>query len=131
MSDKSTQNLELKKCEGNKFFDILENCVEFKIPTQLKMILNLNLLNNATSLSRGILISINEIEEFMKQKFNKKMLKSNESMAEYLGCWKQNQQKFQLMSGHKRMLTVISEYCRKLYEHDDESATPAQCVPSE
>lgn len=112
-------NSQLKTCEDSEFFDILENCVGFRIPKQLRKILSLNLLNNAVSLSRDIHRSTEEIEHFMRIDFNKNMIKSDESVAEYLGIWKTNQKAFRLMSGQKRMLRAISEYCQQLYPVDN------------
>lgn len=83
------------------------------------MILTLHLLNNAVSLSRGITQSIEEVERFMRHDFNKKMLQTGETMTDYLGIWEKNQKKFQLMSGQKRILRVISEYCQSLYPIPD------------
>lgn len=47
------------------------------------------------------------------------MLQTGETMADYLGIWEKNQKNFQLMSGQKRMLRVISEYCQSLYPISD------------
>ncbi len=114
--DREALKVELKSCsDDKKFFDILEKCVEFRIPLQIKKILKLHMCNSAVSLSRNILQSIDEIEHFMRNNFSKRMLASNEKMSDYLGIFESNQQNFIFMSGQKRMLSVINEYCRQLY----------------
>lgn len=112
-------NKQIKTCESNDFFDLLETRVEFKIPLQLRNVLSLTLCNSAIALSRNILQTIDEIELFMRNEFDKKMIGPLEKIADYLGIYVKRQKDFQLLSGQKRMLCAIYEHCRKLYNVDD------------
>lgn len=117
-SDKDALNKQLKTSDSDNFFIALEQCVEFQIPQQLRAILTLNLMTNAVSFSRDIMGAISEIENFMRFNLKKSMLKVNQSMDNILGVWINNQKSFTLMSGQRRMLMVISDYCQKLYPID-------------
>lgn len=108
-------NYRLKTCNENEFFEILEKCVDFRVPSQLKKILTLNLCTSAIALSRGYTKLIEEIDDFMCNQFDNNMLKGTETMKDYLGLFVDNRKKFKLLSGQKRMLQVIYEYCRALY----------------
>lgn len=52
MTNQSSQ-VKLKLCNDDaEFFDLLEQCVPIKIPTQLKKILQINFYNSAVALRR-------------------------------------------------------------------------------
>lgn len=123
-------NYRLKTCSGNDFFELLEKCVKFRIPSQMKKILTVNLCNNALALSGDLPQTIKEIESFMRVGFSVKLLKENDTMADYLGIWEDNQQGFQLMSGQKRMISFLFEYCRELYPFREETKTTQNVLPT-
>lgn len=108
-------SLKLKMCTDENFFEILEKCVEFRVPSQLKNILILNSLNSAVALASDIKQTITDIEYFMQNDLKQEMLKLTENMSDYLGIFATDQKNFQLLSGQKRMLTAICEYCLTLY----------------
>lgn len=133
--DKAQLNAELRSCtDSEKFFDILEKCVKFQIPIQLKKILDLNLCNSLVALSGPIEKSIHEMENFMRKFFQKSMLDKNEKMSDYLGNFTNNQKDFQFMCGQKQILSVLSNFCNVVYsqndvaqsvtEHNSEDVTP-------
>lgn len=55
-----------------------------------------------------------EIEDFVRNNLTSAMLK-DDSVNDYLGIFSQDQKNFKILSGQKRMLQVISEYCQTLY----------------
>lgn len=89
--------------------------MEFSVPSQLKNILILNSLNSAVALTSNIEQIITNIECFIRNDLKKEMLKPTEQMSDYLGIFDSDQKNFQLLSGQKRMLTTICEYCVTLY----------------
>ncbi len=117
-------NEQIKICERKDFFRLLEKFVEFNIPLQLRNVLTLNLCDSAVALSTNILQTIDEIQLFMRNDFDKKMIKPSEKMEDYLGIFVKRQKDFQLLSGQKRMLYVIYERCRTLYNIDDRQMSP-------
>lgn len=123
-------NINLKICDEKHFFDLLEKCVEFRVPRQLRYILTLNSCNSAIALSRNIQQTIDEIELFMQKKFHRRMLKSNQKVDDYLGIFVAQQKDFQFLSGQKQMLHAIHKYCHKLYNIDDSTPilTPSDSV---
>lgn len=128
MTDIGMKN-RLKTCSENDFFELLKKCVKFRIPSQMKKILTLNLCNNAVALSGDLTQTIKEIESFMRYGFSVKLLKENDTITDYLGIWEDNQQEFQLMSGQKRMISFLFEYCRELYPFREETKTTQNVLP--
>lgn len=111
----------LKMCSEDDFFEIIEESVECRIPLQMRNILKLNCCTSAIALSRDYDILVDEIQNFMKYQFNDKMLKNTESLEDYVGMFVTDKTNFQLMTGQKRTLQVLHEYCRKLYPSMDET----------
>lgn len=120
MTNVSLKN-QLKMCSAYDFFEIIEKYVECRIPCQMRNILRINSCTSAIALSRGCDTLVSEIEHFMKYQFNDDMLTSGESMKDYLGIFVNDKRNFKLLSGQKRMLQVLHEYCRLLYPTTDET----------
>lgn len=122
-------------CIENDFFEIIEKYVECRIPPQMRNILKINSCTSAIALSRGYDMLVTEIEHFMKYQFNYDMLTTGESMQDYFGIFVNDKRNFKLLSGQKRMLQVLHEYCRLLYPTTDElkslESVNALSIPSQ
>lgn len=112
-------NKRIKTCESKDFFQLLESLVECNVPLQLRNILTLNSCNSAVALSRNIFQTIDDIEFFMRNKFNKNMIRPSENLKDYLGIYVKQQKDFRILIGDRNTLCVIYEHCRKLYNVDD------------
>lgn len=121
----STLSQQLKMCDESTFFEILEKCVQCRVPLQLKKILTINLCNNSIALTGNVNKIIADIEHFMQHDFTESMLNGDETKEDYLGIWADNQKKFQLMSGQKRMICMFVEYCSELYPGEAAGASDA------
>lgn len=129
--EKMSLGQQLKMCNESHFFKVLEECVQCRIPSQLKKILTLHSYNSAISLSGGLCKIIESIESFMRHQFTQSIIMDDESSVDYLGIWVNDQKKFQLMSGQKRMLEVFVQYCSELYQGNYEMYDTPRPDPSE
>lgn len=119
MEKKEVLHEELKSCkDSDEFFDILSKCVGFEIPLQLRKILKLNLCDSVVALSGCIEKSIVEMEDFMRNKFTKTMVAKTEKISDYLVTFSNDQKKFEFLSGQKRTLSVLSDYCNKVLKEE-------------
>lgn len=106
----------LKESANAAFFDKLEICLEFRIPTDIRKILQFNYYNNAKSLSKFDDTSIAEIEEVMKYDFKFDMIAADESITDYLCRFSKHQTSFKFIGGQKKIINEIVHYCRKIYD---------------
>lgn len=52
----------------------------------------------------------------MKNDFNEHMIEGDEKIDDYLGVYKNSQNDFKLLSGHKLLVEIIREKCTSLCE---------------
>lgn len=118
MNSKTIQ-LKLLESTGDEFFVLFEKYAKLVLPDTLKRTLCLCCYDRVASLSQFDERSVTEIEEFIRCTFNKDMVGKNASIENYLGIFSNNQEKFILMSGEKKLLKRVSEICLQLEEDRD------------
>ncbi len=130
MSDETKRMLKL--CSENDFLDKLEHYVDFHIPKPIKNALKLNCYDSAISLSKFDERSTGEMEMFMRNNFNIKMIPQDEDVADYLGIFKDSQTSFIFLSGQTRLIKTLADACHSLYgEQSLPPATPETQTPEQ
>lgn len=104
----------LLNCSGNNFFYRLQKLMNAEVAVTLKRILMLNHWDSALVFQTFNQNSITDIESFMRHVFNDKMLKTNETLADYLGRFEKCPEKFVLSSGQIVTMQLIADTCRKI-----------------
>lgn len=111
---------DLMESTGTEFFTKFEQYAKFKIPSPLKRVLILCSYDRVASLSGFDEKSVAEIEEFVRNIFNKDMIPANESIDDYLGIFSKIQTKYVIMSGEKNLLEKASQICAMVYRDQNE-----------
>lgn len=75
----------------------------------------MNGFNNAFMMSKLVDSKISEIEVFMRNEFASFMLPEGENVHEYLGVYKQCQNKFKFLCGQKTLLEIMRDTCKVYY----------------
>lgn len=130
------ENLKTKLTEytGNEFFKVVESCLQVKISETIKNILIFNKYDCAFTFSKFDASAIDEIQNCMRDTFDKDFLEGNESVTDYLGKFAKKQKKFILFSGEIRLLHSIAEMCQQLYKGQpvvDNSSSLNSCQSNE
>lgn len=106
----------LKQSSGSEFFKLLEEFIDFKIPTVIKNILSITHHSTAYAFCNFDETSLIEIESFMRDDFDSDMVPVGESKNDYLGYYSEAQDKFKLICGQVKVISNIARECQKLYE---------------
>lgn len=106
----------LKNCADGEFFVNLEQCVGFKIPIEIKNVLQFNYYNTAIALSQLDGDSTKEMENAMRTDFDTSVVLDGESIQNYLRRYSNNQKNFKLFGGQIRIIHSIADYSRGVYE---------------
>ncbi|KAK4880666.1 hypothetical protein RN001_008812 [Aquatica leii] len=104
------------------FFDELENEMKVKLPVYLKNILSINGYESNLTLSHISNEDIAQIESFGK-KIAPKII-PEEKHEEYLGVFSKHPEHFQIVAGHKKLIFLILEQCKRRLEIHDSSEEP-------
>lgn len=107
---------DIKKSNGDEFFAAIDNHIKCKIPQYVKNVLVLTGFDNAMVFSKFTSASCQEIEEFMQNVFSDKMLQPNNEIIHFLGIYAKCQKQFKFLPGHKAMLNIIAETCKRICE---------------
>ena len=119
MSDEDVSHL--KSSEDDEFFEVLEKCVEFKIPVAIKNVLKFNYYSNAVTLSKFDQNSIKEMEEVMRHEFNMNMVPIGSDTKDYLCRYINNQEEFKFIGGQIRIINSLADYCRGIFKEQSKS----------
>ncbi|KAJ6646527.1 hypothetical protein Bhyg_01740, partial [Pseudolycoriella hygida] len=95
--------------------DVLENHLQLEIPITIKNVLSFNSYDTIISLNEFNDNSIAEIEDCMRNVFEKDMLHEGETIADYLGKFTKVQKKFILLSGERKFIEIMATTCKRLY----------------
>lgn len=106
---------ELLKASGDQFFRCLEKQLKTSLPQYVINILKMNGFDNAFMMSKLVESKISDIEGFMRNEFASFMLPVDENVNDYLGVYKQCQNKFKFLCGHKTLLEIMRDTCKVHY----------------
>lgn len=107
--------IEITELSGDQFFKCLEKQLKTLLPDHIKKILKMNGFCNALMMSKLVDSKIIEIEEFMRTEFASYMIPAAEKIDDYLGIYKDHQNKFKFLCGHKVLLEIMRDACKVHY----------------
>lgn len=115
------QESQILVATGDVFFRCIESQLKTAIPTYVKKILKMNGFCTAFMISKLVDSKISEIETFMREDFEDFMIEDNESVDDYLGVYKNCPKKFKFLCGHKTILEIMRDACKKYYPANNQS----------
>jgi hypothetical protein len=113
---------------GREFFDKLQEVIGTEIPILVRNVLLINDVDRAILLSRFDKDSITAIENFIKHDFTRDMVPKGEKKENYLGKYMKQQDKFTISLGHKMIIDLMVDTCRK---YTTANVTPTETVASQ
>lgn len=124
-NDASTST-NLENCIGVEFFSQIESKIRTCIPNSLRLIFEQCDITSAVLFSRLNDNYIANIKEFVRNELAIEMLPENRNLAEYLGTYRDCQNKFRFSTGQKMMIKMITEVCVK--ELNDNANEPNEPI---